>query len=652
MRRALILLLLASPAPVLAQPWATEAQRAAGRQAMAASVGGRTAEADGFATNADPLVRKIVTWDRLQRRGQAGASELVAFAGENPDWPAQDALLRRTEEALATDSDDALAIAHFARFPARTLDGAARQADALSRSGRGAEAAAPLRAAWISATPDALAEESLLARYAALLTADAHAERFDRLAWSRDFAAAGRQAPRLDGNRRANANLRLSMASDGADPDSAASSRDIGVLAERARLLRRRDRDAEAAAVWATAAPLQRNLPEAGQRAIWTERQVLARKLLRLGDARAAYNVAANHGQAIPGEPRQEAEFLAGWFALRKLDEPAMAQRHFVAVGEGANSVITRARSGYWQGRALMAQQQTVRAREKFAEAAAYPTAFYGQLAALALDPDPGALSARINGIVTATLTPPQVAGFGEREMVRAVLALNDLGYSSRTRQFLLRLEDLAPDAGDRLMIARLANVTGRPDNAVWVARRAGADGVMIHPEGWPTPVAAPDGGAEAALVFGIARQESNFDASAVSSANARGLMQLIPSTAAATARRVGVPYALPMLTQDPSLNLRLGSAYLAEMMDRFGGSVVLAAAAYNAGPRRADEWMGTYGDPRGGTDPLDWIEQIPFSETRNYVQRIIENLVVYRARTADGGGREHPLRRTLLVAN
>ncbi len=651
MRRTLILLLLAT-SPALGQPWATGAERAAGRLAMEAATAGRMAEADTLSAGADPLVRKIVTWDRLQRRGQAGAGELARFVDENRDWPAQDALLRRTEEALATDLDDALAIAHFARFPARTLDGAARQAEALTRAGRGAEAAGPLRTAWVEATPDALAEESLLARFGALLTADAHAQRFDRLAWTRDFGAAGRQAPRLDGNRRATAELRLAMAAERADPDTAASSRDIGVLAERARLLRRRDRDAEAAAVWAIAAPLQRSLPEAGQRAIWTERQVLARKLLRLGDARTAYAVAAAHGQAGPGEPRQEAEFLAGWLALRKLDDAAAAQRHFAAVGDGAHSVITRARSGYWQGRALLAQRQTARAREKFTEAAAYPTAFYGQLAALALDPNAAALSARINAIVPATLTPPQVAGFGEREMVRAVLALNDIGQAARTRQFLLRLEDLSPDAADRLMIARLANVTGRPDNAVWVARRAGADGVMLHPEGWPTPVTAPEAGAEPALVFGIARQESNFDPGAVSSANARGLMQLIPPTAAATARRIGVPYALPMLTQDPGLNMRLGSAYLAEMLDRFGGSVVLAAAAYNAGPGRANEWLSVYGDPRSGTDPLDWIEQIPFSETRNYVQRIIENQIVYRARNPDTAGRDHPLRRSLMVAN
>ena len=651
MRRPILVILpllcLLGATPLAAQPWAGEAERAAGRDALASAFAGRTTDAEATAASADPLVRKIVTWDRLQRRGQAGPGELVRFVAENPDWPFPETLLRRTEETLALDPDDGLALAHFARFPAKTLAGAGRHAEALMRAGRGAEATAVIRAAWVEAPADAGDEGAVLGRFGTVLTVQDQQQRFDRLSWLRSTNDAARQAMRLEPGARALAEMRLSIAAGRTDLDSAAPFRDIGILYERARALRRADRDAEAAVVWAQAVPYQTaTVPEEGQRAIWAERQILARKTLRLGDPATAYAIAVNHGQTAPGLTRQEAEFFAGWLALRKLNDPAHALAHFAAVDDGSHSVITRARSAYWQGRALVALRRLPEARAQYAIAATLPTAFYGQLAALALDPSPRALSERIVAITPSRLTPAMVDGFARRDMVRAVVALGDLDQSSKARIFLLRLEELAPDANDRVMIARLGRLIGRPDHAVWIARRAGADGVMILPEGWPTPVTLNGGGrAEPALVYSIARQESNFDPSAVSGSNARGLMQLLPGTASDTARKLGIAHRTSMLTQDPAHNLLLGSAYLSEMLDRFNGSVALAAAGYNAGPRRADEWISTYGDPRAGTDPIDWIEQIPFSETRNYVQRIIENLIVYRAYEPDAAGRDHPLR-------
>jgi len=193
------------------------------------------------------------------------------------------------------------------------------------------------------------------------------------------------------------------------------------------------------------------------------------------------------------------------------------------------------------------------------------------------------------------------------------------------------------------VLIARLANHIGRPDHAVWIARRAGADGVMLLPEGWPTPFPVP-AGADAALINAISRQESNFDTEAVSPANARGVMQLLPATAAGVARRLGIPHQPGQLTSDPAHNIRLGAAYIAERLAQFGGHPVLAAAAYNAGAQRVEEWLVTYGDPRTDVDLLDWMEQIPFQETRNYVQRVIENMAVYRARDPASAREAHPL--------
>ena len=352
MRRALPILLailLALPLsslPAKAQPWASEAQRAAGRQALAAAQANRFTDAESLAASADPVARKLVAWMKVQSRtsGATGA-EIAAWLAANPDWPLPETIARRAEEMLATDPDDAVVLRHFTRSAPRTIQGAQRFAEALSRQGRAPQAAPMLREAWRSAPPaDAPAEAAFAERHAQILTADDHWRRFDRLVWDNQAGAASRLVPRLDANRRAAAEARLALRGD-REPDGAARIRDLGVLYERARLLRRRDRDAEAAAIWASAEPLQAGISAEAARAIWAERQILTRKLLRLGDPQAAYRVSANHGQAQPGEPRQEAEFLAGLIALRRLDNAAGAQRHFTRVAEGSASVITRARS-------------------------------------------------------------------------------------------------------------------------------------------------------------------------------------------------------------------------------------------------------------------------------------------------------------------
>ncbi|MGG5889144.1 transglycosylase SLT domain-containing protein [Falsiroseomonas sp. HC035] len=647
MRPALTLLLLAALAsPAAAQPWAPEPSRAAGRQALEALRQSRFEEAVALARAADPSVRKLVDWTRLQNRSSgAGAAELAAWVEANPDWPLPNTLALRAEEALVYDRDDALALRHFARNPARSLAGAQRHGDALTRAGQPAQATAALRLGWQDASGDSFAETDFLARNTALLTPDDHWRRADRQFWDGATAGAARLLPLLDAPRRAILDARL--AARGGRNDSALDQvRDIGVAHERARLLRRADRDAEAAAIWTAAAPWQADIPPEAAKAIWTERQVLSRKLLRLGDPAAAYRIAANHGQAEASLERQEAEFLAGFIALRRLGESAQARTHFALVGEGSRSVITRSRSAYWEGAALATMGRAAEAQAKWQDAATLPVAFYGQLASLALGESPAQLSARIARVPTAA--PAQDVGvrFLGRDMVRAAITLADLGQSDRARTFLLRLEELSPDAADRWLIARLGVAIGRPDHAVWIARRAGADGVMLLEDGWPTPYAAPSDGAEPALVYAITRQESNFDLSAVSSANARGPMQLLPATAASVARRLGVPHSTAMLTSDAAHNLRLGSAFINEMLSRFGGAMPLAAAGYNAGPGRVDQWLSTYGDPRlpDGPHILDWIEQIPFSETRNYVQRVIENVVVYRARNPATGDLPHPL--------
>jgi soluble lytic murein transglycosylase len=643
-------------APALAQPWASEAQRGAGRTAIIAANAGRWSEAQAIAdSSADPMAGKLVAWMRLQVRGQASAEEVAAFAAANPSWPMLATVTLRGEEALPILADDATVLRLFATTPPRGLNATRQWAEALQRQQGEAAAREAVRRGWREGNADPGDEAAFLATFGAVLAPDDHRARFERLAWSRQITAAGRLLPLLPAGARLPAELRLALAAGQPGAEAQAAPRageDLGLAAELARYLRRGDRDTEAAAVWQQVESLQRRMPPEVARAIWAERQVLSRKLLRLGDAAAAHRVAAQHG-ALEGEPLHEAEFLAGFIALRRLNDPVLAARHFAKLGEGSSSVITRSRAAYWRGRAAAARGRLDEAEGEYAAAAALPTGFYGQLAALALGESTPQLAARIRAVRPPQPTAEAASAFLNKELVQAVLTLADLGDTGRARTFLLRLEDIAPDAAEQVLVARLAGSIGRQDHAVWVARRAGIDGVMLLPEGFPAPYALPaDAEVEPAFAYAVARQESNFDPAAVSSANARGLMQLLPGTAALVARQLGIPHQAAWLTTQPEHNMRLGSRYLADQLARFG-NLALAAAAYNAGPRRVEEWIGTYGDPRlpGSIDLIDWMEQIPFAETRNYAQRVVENAVIYRARQGQDAS-EHPLQAWLAPAN
>jgi len=689
-RRLLLSLPLLLPGTAIAQAASSQAARiAAGKAAITAANGARWAEAETYAAAADPLVAKIVVWMRLTHRtAPATATELVGFLRDNPDWPLVDTITRRAEVAFGGPADDPLVLAHFSTFPPRSLSAALRHAEALMRGTptqaqpgnlvdmmrRGpdnAPGAAPrpgaeavpnlqgeagaqqtLRRAWEETPGDAAAEAAIMSQFSRLLTQENHQQRFDRLFFARDMQGAQRALERMGGVPRGSGQIRMVLAGEPGPTQIALRPLDLGWAYERARLLRRRDQDSDAAASWLVAEPFQVNLNPEIARTVWAERQILARKLLRLNNPKDAHRIAAFHGQPMGSEGRPEAEFLAGFIALRFLNDPVLAQRHFVAMALGTRSVISRARALYWEGRALAARGAQGAARERYAAAAQLPTAFYGQLAALTMGESQQALDQRLRALQTPPVDQRRAQEFAQRELARVVTTLAELGETRRTRVFLLRLQAVSADQQDRLLTARLANHIGRPDHAVWVARRSAIEGDILLPEGWPTPFRVPVNSPEPAFIFSITRQESNFDTEAVSSANARGLMQLLPSTAQLVARRIGVNYRVEMLTADPQTNIKLGAAYLDEMLGRFEGSLVMAAAAYNAGPRRVDEWLVTYGNPlRGERDLLDWMEMIPFAETRNYVQRIVEGAVIYRARQNPPANAPHPMASWLASA-
>lgn len=584
---------------------------------------------------ADPVATKLVLYYRLLAPGGATAPEIADFMAKNPDWPNQALLERRRQDAIAADPDQATVMAQCTAAPPTQAAAMLRCAEALANAGRTEAAAQTARTAWIDAIGDAGTEAAFLRRWAGVATTDDQWERFQRLAW-RDATAATRQVPRLAPQQRGTAEARLALKRDDPAADALlaalppAQRDDPGMVLDRARALRRTGRFSDALSLWQQAGAEAQRAAPSHLAEFWSERNLLVRKLLQAGENAGAYAVAAAHGQTA-GESVTDAEFLAGFIALRRLNDPARAETHFRALAAASNAAITQGRAYYWLGRAQAAAGHDPNAAYK--QAAAWATTFYGQLAAVALGDDPAALGRRVAALRDPPFTNEAALGFTGHEVVRAAAWLVALGEPLRARAFLLRMDELAPVAGERTLTATLALQLGLPDTAVFVARRVGRDGGMLPQTGWPMPF-TPPAPLDPAVALAIMRQESSFDVGAVSPSGARGLMQLMPFTAQGVAKKLGIGTTLASLTADPGHNMRLGTAYLQEMLDRFDGALPLAVAAYNAGPHRVDQWLGENGDPRTGpVAMLDWLELIPIAETRNYVQRVLENVVIYRAR-------------------
>jgi soluble lytic murein transglycosylase len=623
---------------------------AAAQNVMSDVRGDRWAEAETEAERyPDPVVSKLVTYYRLLAPDAAGAAEIARFMAESPDWPLQGSLARRRDEALAREPDSSVVQDLCDHAGPQSAPALERCAEAYSTLGRTEDAAASARKAWIAAAPDPAWEATFMQRWGSVLTPADQRKRFDRLAWS-DTAGAARQAARLDPADHGRAEARLALRRDDASAPALVAAlppeqrNEPPVMLEQARWLRRAGQDQDALALWIAAGyDAESTAPAERRSAFWDERNILARRRLQQGDAAGAYALAAGHAQT-GAEQVADAEFLAGFIALQRLADPAKAEGHFRRIADLSKAAITQGRAHYWLGRAKAARGDTGAAKAEYQAAAAFPNTFYGQLAALALGDGPAGLNARITAFRDPGWDAERALGFAGRELARAAAYLVSWGEPRRAQAFLLRLDEIAPDAVDRSIDARLAIGFGMPETAIAVARRAGREGLILLQSGWPLAADVPGGaGVEPALALGVIRQESSFDTATVSPAGARGLMQLLPETATLVGRKLGVPITVAALTTDPTANVQLGTAYLRGLLEQFDGAVPLAVAAYNAGPNRVLDWLTANGDPRGGSvDMIDWIELIPYGETRNYVQRVIENQIIYRARR--GETKPHPL--------
>lgn len=585
----------------------------------------------------DKLIQKYVLWADLTRsQSPASLDEIQEFIDQNPDWPGQSALRREAESAMTLELSNQAVIRWFKEREPVSREGKIRLAEALRASNRAAEADQWLRRAWIEDVFSAADENLFLERYRAALRPADQAAKLDRQLWRGQAEAATRQLKRVDPDVRTlgEARLKLQAAKGGVDKAVAAVpgrlQNDPGLLFDRIRWNRQKGNH-QAARTLMLRAPADTVRPDLW----WDERHLEIRDAMDEKAGATAYRLAAEHRLPPTAADYVQAEFLAGWIAFRLLDKPASALAHFQAVSAAATLPATRSRGAFWSARALDALGKTDEAVTWYVKAADAITTFYGQLAAVKLG-QPQLVKLPADPMPKAA----EREAFNGREIARLVRRLAELGEGDRTDSFIMRLGELSKTAEQGVLVTDLARAIGRIDLAVQIARRLQREGVILIESGYPVLPIAPDTPAEPALIHALIRQESSFHTAAVSRAGAQGLMQLMPGTAKAVAAKLKLPFA-PTRLQEGEYNMQLGQAYLGEVLNGFSGSYVLSIAAYNAGPARVRQWLREMGDPRSGKiDVLDWIEQVPFTETRTYIQRVLEALQVYRLRLAGKGQR------------
>lgn len=586
----------------------------------------------------DPVARKLSEWIILRSNDNGAPMERYrAFLTENPSWPSQAFLRRRAEAALWDDKrDDGTVLAFFGNDQPTTAKGRFMLARALMARGdrRGAERL--VREAWRSDSFAAETEETALAQFASLLTAGDTKARMDMLLYEKNTAeSAMRSARRLGAGYVALAKARIGVDNKAANSKALLDAvprelhDDPGYMFSRIQYLRREEKFSEAAHIMAAAPKDPARLIDLDE--WWIERRLLARKLLDNNEIRAAYAVARDAAVPTRDIYKTEQQFTAGWIALRFLNDPNLAAQHFARIGVNSVNPTALARAGYWQGRAAEAAGRSQEARAAYESAAAHSTSYYGQLARaklrlpqIALNDAPG--RSRGGQRLEIVRAVELLYALDEREMAIPIFA--DMGENA-DMDGLLALCEVAQrhnDARAMLMVGKAALNRGMPFDYYAYPVMGIPSYKTIGPE------------VEKAIVFAIARQESAFHPTIVSPANAYGLMQVTAGAGKYVAKKYGTTFDLNKLKTDPSYNASFGAAELGGLIDDYRGSYIMTFAGYNAGRGSVRKWIDRYGDPRDPkVDAVDWVEQIPFSETRNYVQRIMENVQVYRARF--GGG-------------
>ncbi len=581
----------------------------------------------------------IVEWFRL-RDGKGTPSEVLDFLNRNPDWPGL-SYLREQSEGVFGNASYKQVEAFFGAAPAQTPEGALIKARILARNGKTGDAEAEIVQAWRTMDIGPEWHDLFLSRHGALLKSH-HQARMDFLLWKGWKNNVGRMMPLVseDWQKLATARLALRDMDKGVDglieAVPASLKNDPGLAYERFQWRARKGRDDSAIELLLERA----KAGTLGDPASWGGWQrALTRSKMREGQYKTAYAVASNHAMTPSmGYGYSDLEWLAGYIALRFLNSPGVALGHFKRFEASVETPISLGRAGYWIGRAYDAMGESANAQAAYRRGGAHQTSFYGLLAAekAGLSPDP-----ELSG--NETFPDWRQAAFTKSRVHQAALLFLEAGELTRAEQFWVHLSETQDRTGLGQM-GQMAQDLGAPHVAVMLGKDMVRRGITLPGPYYPLhPLVRQRLPVATEMALAIARRESEFDPVVVSHAGAMGLMQLMPGTAKLVAGRLGQEYSKYRLTADPVYNATLGSEYLAGLAEQFDGNVIMVSAGYNAGPGRPERWMKEMGDPRrrGGMDIIDWIEHIPFNETRNYVMRVAESLPVYRARL---GLNPHPV--------
>lgn len=581
----------------------------------------------------DPVLNRVLQGTLMAMPGNDYSfDELAAFVTDNPDWPERKGIMMIAERKIPAGASSEQIVNWFNANPPLTTEGFLRYVDALNAVGYGQKATEMVRAWWVDKDMGTEDRTAFASRFSPILTAQDHWKRLDRLLWENNMTLARAMFPYVSEGYRDLAEARIALANQTSGAQAALArvpsslQNDAGLLYERLRWRRKSDDDQGALEIL-------HNAPEHLGHASewWDETSIMIRRAMEKHDFKSAYRLAAN-SKLSTGFDYVQAEFLAGWLALRFNKRPDLAYKHFMNILNDATSPISRARGFYWLGRAYEAVGQNTDAAQAYQSAAVFSTTYYGQLAMTRLEAQP---------VIRATSEPSIPtnvrAGFFKRNSVTAVAHLFKIGETERARKFFKSIANEASQRVEFALLLELAYHLDRPDWAVLAAKAATQKNYLMTGGAYPVLSMELPSPPELALTHALIRQESEFKADAGSPVGARGLMQLMPGTAKDVARKLGMEYN-PARLIDPDYNVKLGTYFIQTQIDNFDGSYILALAGYNAGPRRVREWIELFGDPRtADVDPIDWVELIPIYETRNYVQRIIENLQFYRARLGNG---------------
>lgn len=590
-----------------------------------------------IAESRDPLAAKLYHWLVFTEERSSWDPglfvTLTRFIRQNPDWPGITKMTAKVEDIMPANFPSNDVLTWFKDYPPQTGRGMSRYMDALVAQGRKDEARKFMVDWWASTLTSRDQQRGLFEKYGQFLTLDAHKRRFDALLLAERYDSARAIAGVLGQGYPELAEARIALAQGKKNVEGLIKKvpgylqSDAGLLYERIRWRHKNNQDFGAMELLHQAPDSSKiqNLEE-----WWEERQIIVRRLMDQGSYKSAYLLAQKHQQK-DGVSFAEAEWLAGWLALRFMNKPTEALERFTAMYNQVETPISKARAAYWAGRASEAMKKEDMARGWFKKAAAYQTVYYGQLANIKLR-----VQDHLPKVAPPTLSRTDKDKFARNDLVQAAQLFNAAGQDGEAGRFLQAFIDAEETPKAYRYAAELAAQMGRTHEAIKIAKKATNKGLFLTAQSYPTITKWVQGidDIEWALIHALIRQESMFDYNAYSPAGARGLMQLMPGTAKDTARKLGIAHDIAWLTERPAHNIQLGTTYMRSLLRKYNNSYPLAIAAYNAGPGRVDKWLKTYGDPRTGQISLiDWIELIPFSETRNYVQRVLEGVYVYRLR-------------------